>query len=82
MVKNASVGYDWWIFDNKRLGYNVTSARLAPDLSDAEYTSGSIVDFTSNGFKIRDASNGWNGSGNKIIFAAFAEVPTKFSLAR
>jgi hypothetical protein len=82
MVKRSDQAYDWWVFDGKRPGYNVTSNRLAPNLSDAEYTSGTIVDFTANGFKIRDASQGWNGSGGTIVFAAFAEAPQKFALAR
>jgi hypothetical protein len=82
LVKRSDQAYDWWVFDGKRPGYNVTSNRLAPNLSDAEYTSGTIVDFTANGFKIRDASQGWNGSGGTIVFAAFAESPQKFSLAR
>ena len=82
LVKRSDSTYDWWIFDNKRLGYNATSYRLAPDLADAEYTTGPILDLTSNGFKIRDSSQGWNGSGGTIIFAAFAESPFKYSLAR
>jgi hypothetical protein len=82
LVKRSDQAYDWWVFDGKRPGYNVTSNRLAPNLSDAEYTSGTIVDFTANGFKIRDASQGWNGSGGTIVFAAFAEAPQKFALAR
>jgi hypothetical protein len=82
MLKRSDQAYDWWVFDGKRPGYNVTSNRLAPNLSDAEYTSGTIVDFTANGFKIRDASQGWNGSGGTIVFAAFAEAPQKFALAR
>jgi hypothetical protein len=40
------------------------------------------MDFTSNGFKIRETSGGWNGNGGTIIFAAFAESPFKYSLAR
>ena len=82
LVKRSDSTYDWWIFDNKRLGYNATSYRLAPDLADAEYTTGPILDLTSNGFKIRDSSQGWNGGGGTIIFAAFAESPFKYSLAR
>jgi len=82
MVKRSDQNYGWWIFDGKRPGYNVTSNRLSADTSDAEFSNATIVDFTSNGFKWRDASQGWNGSGGTIIFMAFAEVPQKFALAR
>ncbi len=39
-------------------------------------------DFTSNGFKIRNSSTLDNANGGTYIFAAFAENPFKYSLAR
>jgi hypothetical protein len=40
------------------------------------------MDILSNGFKIRDSNIFNNGSGNTLIYAAFAENPFKNSLAR
>jgi hypothetical protein len=59
----------------------VTGLTLQPDNSGAEQ-SGWNIDLLSNGFKIRTTLTDLNGSGNTIIFAAFAESPTKFALAR
>ena len=81
LVKRSDDSWGWWVFDGVRSPYNAVDKYLSPNLSDAEYTA-NIMDFTSNGFKIREASQGWNGSGGTIIFAAFAEFPQKFSLAR
>jgi len=40
------------------------------------------LDFLSNGFKMRAGNAGDNASGGTYIFAAFAESPFKYSLAR
>jgi hypothetical protein len=82
LVKNTvDGGVNWWIFDGVRNVSNVVNKYLATDLSGSENTF-NIVDFTSNGFKWRNSSGGWNGSGSTYIFAAFAEFPFKYSLAR
>jgi hypothetical protein len=83
MFKNASSSpTNWFIFDTSRDTYNVAYQRLFPSTSDQEYTNANTLDFLSNGFKIRDSSAAWNGSGNTIIYAAFAESPFKISRAR
>jgi hypothetical protein len=82
LVKNASAANSWRLWDNKRPGYNLTNLYLTPDTSGAEGAINIDVDFTSNGFKIRNTNGSINGSGNTIIFAAFAESPFKTSLAR
>ena len=80
--KNANSGADnWWAFDNKRSPSNVVDGYLTPTTNAAETTS-AWFDFTSNGFKIRDNGNGPNGSGNTILYAAFAEDPFNTSRAR
>ena len=71
----------WWMFDNKREGYNVDNDQLYANLSSAEGTS-NILDFTSNGFKLRTSSAVANGSGQTFIFLAFAESPFKSANAR
>ena len=62
------------IRDNKQNPHNVMNEYLSPSSS---ATSGNLdsFDFVSNGFKIRNDNNAWNGSGNSYIFMAFAESP-------
>ena len=45
-------------------------------------TNPNIVDALSNGFKVRYSGQNFNGSGNTIIYAAFAEHPFKTARAR
>ena len=76
LLKNTSVNSSWLINDNKRPGYNANSQTLVPNNSDVENTGTDRTDFLSNGFKLRvGASTAWNGSGNNIIYMAFAEEP-------
>jgi hypothetical protein len=84
LIKNATDtgGNAWLVFDTARDTYNVTKGYLAPNNSNAENTASSILDMTSNGFKLRDSFVAWNGSANTIIYAAFAESPFKYALAR
>ena len=82
--KPSSTTGSWAIYDSSRNTFNVEKDGLWPNLSNAETDFGSTyyVDFLSNGFKIRGSGTGFNGSGETIIYAAFAESPFKFSLAR
>jgi len=83
MIKNTSLASAWIVYDNKRNTANVETNYLLPNASDAEATLSSLVlDFTSNGFKIRGDQATINTSNNNYIYMAFAEVPLKFSLAR
>ena len=63
------------MWDNKRNPYNVVNNGLNANTSNAtQGTAYDTLDFLSNGFKIRDYADGtWNGSGNTIIYMAFAE---------
>ena len=74
MFKNSNAAFDWTIVDNKREGYNLINKRLTANTPDAEATY-NVLDFVSNGFKLRDAYGIWNGSGNTLIYMAFAENP-------
>ena len=74
MFKNSNAAFDWTIVDNKREGYNLINKRLSANIPDAEATY-NVLDFVSNGFKLRDAYGIWNGSGNTLIYMAFAENP-------
>tara|TARA_B100000424_G_scaffold178076_1_gene137636 strand:+ start:430 stop:1488 length:1059 start_codon:yes stop_codon:yes gene_type:complete len=78
IYKNASATYHWGLFDNKRSPYNVKDDLLFPNLSNAQSAGdGRKIDMLSNGFKVRVTSdtNDINGSGNTIIYWAFAEAP-------
>jgi hypothetical protein len=83
MIKNASLASAWIVYDNKRNTANAETNYLLPNSSGAEATLSSLVlDFTSNGFKIRGDQATINTSNNNYIYACFAESPQKFSLAR
>jgi hypothetical protein len=85
LLKNTSVGtagYDWEVVDTSRSAYNLVTAELAANLSSAESSSWNSLDILSNGFKIRDPGAAQNGSGNTMIYAAFAENPLKYANAR
>ena len=74
LVKNTSGSGDNWILvDNKRLGYNPDNRLLFPNETNADYTDNNL-DLLSNGFKAR-VSYDPNGSGNTMIYMAFAENP-------
>jgi len=75
MIKNrGSAGKDWFIHDNKRLGYNDKNYGLFPNLTNAEATDINL-DLLSNGFKLRRSTAQLNHNGNFYIFMAFAESP-------
>jgi len=74
MVKATSATSAWYIYDNKRVGYNVENYQLYPNLNNAEDTTDQ-VDFLSNGFKWRAITGDPNSSARTYIFAAFAEAP-------
>jgi len=54
---------------------------LMPNSSSVEFTNLDF-DIYSNGFKPRHTNNVENSSGSNYIFAAFAELPAKYSNAR
>lgn len=84
MIKRTdAAGYNWRIWDGVRNLNNVADLELYPNSSSQELSgSGSGVDLNSNGFKLRSTDAGANASGGTYIYAAFAEVPYKNSLAR
>ena len=55
--------------------------QLYPNLTTAEADAGTntsygILDFVSNGVKIRGSHSSFNSSGGTFIYAAWAEAPT------
>ena len=75
LIKNSDATQSWRLVDNKRIGFNPNNIQLYPNLNNAESTSEYVVDILSNGFKVRATDAGVNGSGNTMIYMAFAEAP-------
>ena len=84
ILKNITNAQSWSVQDTSRSPYNVGSAVLLPNSSNAEATGTDYVDILSNGFKIRHtgAAGNNNNNGDTYIYMAFAESPFKFALAR
>jgi hypothetical protein len=86
MFKKSSGTSNWGIVDTARDTFNVTDLYLYANLSNAEATgtstSGPFLDVLSNGFKLRGNSGDINDTSATYIYAAFAEVPMKYSLGR
>ena len=81
MVKRTDSSQNWVVYDNKRnddspAGANVIDRLLYPNANDAEVDTGGslMVDFLSNGFKMRGNHAASNGAGHHI-YMAFAESP-------
>ena len=84
LVKPTNIANDWNIIDTSRDTYNVAEKELFANSSVAESsgTANNYIDILSNGFKLRNTYSGFNGNGNNFIYAAFAENPFKYALAR
>ena len=74
MIKRTNNTDDWYIYDNKRDGYNVDNDDLHPNNTNTESTDDKI-DLLSNGFKLRINNNDVNGNGDTYIYMAFAAEP-------
>jgi len=75
MIKRTVSTGNWCIHDSSRGPVNVMNEQLQANLSNEESGIGGLIDFLSNGFKIRATSTDLNASGATYIFAAFAESP-------
>jgi hypothetical protein len=84
LIKRTGSADSWTIYDNKRDTYNVTEHYLLPNTTNAENTySTSILDFVSNGIKIRGVDDTLNNADSApYIYIAFAETPFKYANAR
>ena len=65
----------WSVKNNKTDPENPVDRALFANATDAEATDQYIIDFLSNGFKIRDSSAGVNGDGSTYIYMCFSEAP-------
>jgi hypothetical protein len=91
LIKAATVINDgpWMIYDTTRNSFNVSTNKLYANESNAENASiggdtinTNNIDILSNGFKCRQSNYYTNGNSNIYIYAAFAETPFKYALAR
>lgn len=84
MWKRANTSGDgWWMLDSARNTYNVTNLVISAQSTNAESAQTTPVDFLSNGFKLRNGTDGSiNASGSTYIYMAFAENPFKYANAR
>lgn len=80
LIKRTDSTSDWYIWDTSRDTYNVETATLLQNTTGAE-TSATSIDALSNGFKCRSATV-VNASAGTYVYAAFAENPFKYALAR
>jgi hypothetical protein len=81
LLKIVSIAEAWIIYDTARNTFNVLGEYLIPNSTAAAATVTSL-DILSNGFKIRNITTAFNNASSGIIYAAFAENPFKYSLAR
>ena len=83
IIKSSSNADDWRLVDNKRStgsNGNPRDQHLFAHTTGTDSGSSSDgvedgINFLSNGFQIRQATNGYNGSGRTYIYMAWAESP-------
>lgn len=82
IIKNRTTNAtNWYLLDDKRIGYNYDNYNLVAETSAAEANPLAVA-FLANGFKIISNGNAFNLSGDTFIYAAFATSPFKYSRAR
>ena len=65
---------NWFIFDEKRDGFNEDNEYLFPNLTQAESSGVNRVDLFSNGFKLTTADGGNNANGGPYLYMAFGQT--------
>jgi hypothetical protein len=80
--RTTGTAQDWQIMDVKRDTYNAAGLLLQPNEPNLESDARPVLDILSNGFKQRNTYAVTNTSAETYIYAAFAENPFKYSLAR
>ena len=72
VIKRQDQSTNWVMYDNKRDSYNVGSKVLLPDNSAAETSGSQLIDFLSNGFKLRSTGNNTNDT-SPYVYMAFGQ---------
>ena len=81
LIKRTDSAGAWQIYDNLRSTYNPNGTLLYADTNEADAAdTANIVDFLSNGFKVRGTGGNTNANTSPYIFAAFAEHPFPLNL--
>ena len=74
IFKSTSASENWQMKNSKQIGYNDQNHSFFCNNENVEYTTAEM-DFLSNGFKLRNAGGGSNGSGETLVYMAWAEQP-------
>ena len=72
IIKKTNATKNWFLHDDKRLGYNPSNSYVNPNLSAVEY-AGTDLDIVSNGFKMRSTGGGHNENSHTYIYMAFGQ---------
>ena len=76
MIKRTDSSANWHIYDNKRDVSNVVETAIGGNNDGAEFTTSNKLDFLSNGFKLKGASQSTtNADGGSYFYMAFAASP-------
>jgi len=77
IIKRSDATANWTIWDTTRYPTNPQNIQLYPDLSNAEdsASASTVIDFLSNGMKMRGTNAKINADGGSYIYMAFAEAP-------
>ena len=75
IIKQKSTTGDWISKTTAVDPLNPLNPRLYLNSADAASSSDYLIDILSNGFKVRDNQSAINGSGNTLVYAAWAEHP-------
>jgi len=74
IFKSTSATENWQMKNSKQIGYNDQNHSFFCNNENVEYTTAQM-DFLSNGFKLRNSGGGSNGSGETLVYMAWAEEP-------
>ena len=78
--KNIGASEAWVVADTARETENPVDKILKWNNGNSEATGSTYaIDIVSNGFKVRTSWEGWNQSGNTIVYGAWADVSFKFN---
>ena len=81
LIKASSTTGNWAMFNSIVNTSNPVINELLANTSAIENTTGTDLDFLSNGFKLRSANADINTSAQTYIYAAFGEFPLKYANA-
>lgn len=87
IFRETNTGNHWFSQDNRRPSdQNPVDSNLYQNLTNAEVTNtptgGLVVDFVSNGIKIRGSGSEANRNNGRYMYMAFAEQPFKYANAK